>query len=59
MASSYLLAHAQSIPDDTFRVEAGFWYSGSVRVDVAQYDSIAVFAPITSDRIDLISCTSL
>lgn len=59
MASSYLLTHAQNTPDSTFRVESGFWYNNTAKVDVATVLSTTVVAPVISDRIDLVSCDIL
>ena len=55
MGASYLLVHAQNTPNNTFRVESGFWYNGTSRVDVAQLASTSVTAPAGFTRIDLVS----
>ena len=56
-ASGYLLTHAENTPDNTFKVESGFWYNDTTRVDVSLFTSPAVVAPTISNRIDLVTCS--
>lgn len=54
-ASSWLLAHEQTSPDLTLKVENGTCYINNVRIDFAGGNSPSFTAPITNPRVDVLS----
>lgn len=54
-ASSWLLAHEQTSPGLTLKVENGTCYINNVRIDYAGGNSASFTAPVTNPRIDLLS----
>lgn len=54
-ASSWLLAHEQTSPDLTLKVENGTCYINNVRIDFAGGNSPSFTAPATNPRIDILS----
>ena len=56
-AGTMFQVHAQTVPDMTVRVEAGYLYDHSLgtRTDVAAASTSTITAPVTKSRIDLVS----
>lgn len=54
-ASSWLLAHEQTSPDLTLKVENGVYYLNGIRIDFAGGNSPSFTAPATNPRIDILS----
>jgi len=57
-ASSWLLAHEQTSPDLTLKVENGTCYINNTRIDFAGGNSPSFTAPVTNPRIDILSLNS-